>query len=46
VIEKCNGDEAVRRSILAAVKKASPLPEPVDPKLFDRTLRILFEPPQ
>ena len=45
-IEKCNGDDAVRRSIVAAVEKASPLPEPQDPRLFERTLRILFEPPQ
>ena len=30
VVESCNGDEAVRRSVQAAVEKASPLPEPED----------------
>lgn len=41
---ECNADEAVRRSVEAAVLRASPLPEPSDPTLFDRTLRITFEP--
>lgn len=45
-IEKCNGDDAVRRSIEIAVNKASPLPEPVDPRLFERNLRFIFEPTQ
>lgn len=43
-IKRCNGDEAVKRSIEAAVKKASPLPLPDDPKLFDRNLLFEFEP--
>ncbi len=43
-IGQCNGDDAVRRSIEAAVFKASPLPEPEDPLLFDRNLRIEFNP--
>ena len=43
-IGSCNGDEAVRRSIEAAVHKASPLPQPEDPNLFQRNLRIIFEP--
>jgi colicin import membrane protein len=36
----CNGDEAVRRSIEAAIKRSSPLPEPSDPNLFDRNILL------
>jgi colicin import membrane protein len=43
-VGRCNGDEAVRRSIEAAVLKASPLPQPEDPNLFNRDLRITFQP--
>lgn len=46
VIESCNGDDAVRRSVEAAVHRASPLPEPEDPSLFERNLRFIFEPTQ
>lgn len=42
----CNGDEAVRRSIEAAIQKASPLPTPRNPSLFDRNLRFTFRPEQ
>ncbi|MGB5346387.1 MAG: cell envelope integrity protein TolA [Woeseia sp.] len=42
----CNGDEAVRRSIEAAIYKASPLPQPENPALFDRNLRITVKPEQ
>ncbi len=45
-IASCNGDGAVERSILAAVEKASPLPEPSDPDLFRPELRITMRPPQ
>jgi colicin import membrane protein len=45
-ITSCNGDAAVQRSIEAAVYRASPLPEPDNPALFDRNLRITFEPEQ
>ena len=45
-ITSCNGDAAVQRSIEAAVYRASPLPEPENPALFDRNLRITFEPEQ
>ena len=45
-IGQCNGDAAVQRSIEAAVFKASPLPEPENPALFDRNLRITFKPEQ
>lgn len=42
----CNGDDAVRRSIEAAVLKSSPLPPPDNPALFDRNLRFTFKPQQ
>jgi colicin import membrane protein len=45
-VETCNGDESVRRSVEAAVYKASPLPDPEDPSLFERNLRFIFEPYQ
>ncbi len=45
-IVSCNGDEAVRRSIEAAVNKASPLPQPSDPDLFRPELRITMRPPR
>jgi colicin import membrane protein len=40
----CNGDQAVRDSIVAAVYRASPLPPPPDPSLFERELQITFRP--
>jgi len=40
----CNGDAAVVRSIEAAVYRASPLPPPPDPSLFERNLRFTFKP--
>lgn len=43
-VGRCNGDESVRQSIEAAVLRASPLPEPSDPALFERILVINFEP--
>jgi colicin import membrane protein len=43
-VGRCNGDEAVRQSIVAAVLRASPLPAPPDPALFDRNLRFNFRP--
>jgi colicin import membrane protein len=43
-ILRCNGDDAVRRSILAAVERASPLPRPSDPALFERTIVFVFRP--
>jgi len=38
----CNGDATVRRSIDAAIRKASPLPAPRDPTVFDREVIINF----
>ena len=46
VIDRCNGDAAVQRSIEAAIFKASPLPQPQNPALFDRNLRITVKPEQ
>jgi colicin import membrane protein len=43
-VGECNGDQAVRESIEAAVYRASPLPPPPDPALFDRDLKITFKP--
>jgi colicin import membrane protein len=43
-ITECNGDEAVRQSIETAVLRASPLPEPPDPALFERRLELVFAP--
>jgi colicin import membrane protein len=43
-IGACNGDQAVRESIEAAVYRASPLPPPPDPALFERNLKINFKP--
>jgi colicin import membrane protein len=43
-VGRCNGDESVRQSIEAAVYKASPLPPPSDPALFERDLVVTFKP--
>jgi colicin import membrane protein len=40
----CNGDDAVKRSIEAAVQKASPLPKPPSQAVFERNLRVTFRP--
>jgi colicin import membrane protein len=42
----CNADDAVRRSIEAAVLRASPLPLPDEAALFERNLRFTFKPEQ
>jgi colicin import membrane protein len=44
VENQCNGDEAVKRSIEAAVKKASPLPRPPSQAVFERNLVVTFKP--
>jgi len=43
-VGKCNGDEAVRQSIETAAYRASPLPAPPDPALFDRDVVVTFAP--
>jgi len=45
-VGRCNGDDAVRRAIVAAVNKASPLPGPDNPRVFQRDLRLIFKPEQ
>ncbi len=42
-ILSCDGDEALRRSVEAAVFRASPLPLPPDPSVFDRNLRLILK---
>jgi colicin import membrane protein len=44
VVTACNGDDAVTRSIEAAVRLASPLPRPENPNLFERNLNVRFRP--
>ena len=43
-IGRCNGDDAVIRSIEAAVLRSSPLPRPPIPSLFERSLDVIFTP--
>lgn len=43
-VGSCNGDQSVRESIESAVYRASPLPAPTDPALFERNLEIRFKP--
>jgi colicin import membrane protein len=43
-VSQCNGDDAVVRSIEAAVRRASPLPRPPNPALFERNLNVRFRP--
>ena len=43
-VKECNGDEAVRQSLEAAVFRASPLPPPPDPSLFERNIELRFRP--
>jgi colicin import membrane protein len=41
---RCNGDDAVRRSIENAVADASPLPRPPSQAVFSRTFTLTFAP--
>lgn len=43
-VGRCNGDDAVIRSIEAAVLRSSPLPRPPVPALFERSLNVVFAP--
>lgn len=44
-VNSCNGgDAALRESVEAAVLRASPLPSPPDPALFERNLELTFAP--
>lgn len=43
-LTECDGDVAFQRSVEAAVRKASPLPPPSNPEVFDREIEFVFEP--
>ncbi|HEX4025896.1 MAG TPA: cell envelope integrity protein TolA [Steroidobacteraceae bacterium] len=45
-VEGCNGDEAVRQSVQTAAYRASPLPAPPDPALFEPNITVTFAPDQ
>ncbi|MCK4710778.1 MAG: TonB C-terminal domain-containing protein, partial [Gammaproteobacteria bacterium] len=40
--EKCKGDKAFQQSVERAVLRASPLPDPPSPDVFDRTVLFTF----
>jgi colicin import membrane protein len=42
-VGQCNGDQAVRDSIVHAVLNSVPLPLPSDPRAFQRRLEIVFK---
>ena len=43
-LQSCTSDKAFQRSVERAVRKASPLPLPPDPELFDREIYFKFKP--
>lgn len=43
-VRACNADAVVRQSIEAAAFRASPLPPPPDPTLFERIVELRFKP--
>lgn len=45
-IISCNGDDAVERSVEAAIHRSSPLPEPSSPDLFRPLLELNLRPEQ
>ena len=45
-IISCNGDEAVKRSVEAAIHRSSPLPRPSEPGLFRPLLELNLRPEQ
>ena len=42
-LQSCTSDNAFQRSVERAVRKASPLPLPPDPELFDRKIQFTFK---
>jgi colicin import membrane protein len=42
-LQSCSSDKAFQRSVERAVRKASPLPLPPDPELFDRKIQFTFK---
>lgn len=45
-ILSCNGDDAVKRSVEAAIRRSSPLPPPSNPDLFRPLLELNLRPEQ
>ena len=43
-VGECNGDDAVRQSIVSAAFRASPLPAPANAAQFQRTINMVFAP--
>lgn len=43
-LTSCTGDNAFQRSVERAVRKASPLPKPPNPDVFDREIHFTFKP--
>lgn len=43
-LQDCKGDNAFQRSVESAVYKASPLPTPPDPELFESEIYFTFKP--
>ncbi len=43
-VADCDGDVPFKRSVEAAVRKASPLPLPPEPELFQREIEFVFRP--
>jgi colicin import membrane protein len=43
-LQRCTNDLAFQRSIERAVRKASPLPPPPNPEVFDREIHFTFRP--
>lgn len=43
-VTDCDGDVAFKRSVEAAVRKASPLPRPPEAELFQREIEFIFRP--
>ncbi len=43
-LQSCQADKAFRRSVILAVEKASPLPLPPNPDVFDRQIYFTFKP--
>ena len=43
-VQACTSDNAFQRSVERAVRKASPLPLPPDPELFEREIYFKFKP--
>lgn len=43
-LQSCTSDKAFQRSVESAVYKASPLPLPPDPELFERQIYFTFKP--